>query len=377
MKKIKSGISYLFKRIYKLDNKTKIVFIGLFVLVLIFPTISLSRYIYDVIKDKYYLSQNFYFYSDIMTSYTGNLDSANVDDLKQSFSYSWDGSSASADSTVILHSTKQGNSLLTTKADIEYKFDFCLTDPEMKCLKDGNGNYLKETSNLIVQLTKENPTDVITTESYKRIIKKNSLSDSFKINISKKLGSSAQYKDGDRVTIRVWAESISPYKEKIAGFITYIVKKQDVSYEISDSEHSLYSTLRLSNSQDGGATEIADITINPEYVRLDMNNRYYMDCVTDNNCTVVTGDYNVLNEDVTVDGNTYTLGSVFSDERLSELNIPSNKTSKKTYVTKFTVKIEPLYSVSINFYKHYILEDYTYNGVGENNTPIQVVFRTD
>ena len=108
-----------------------------------------------------------------------------------------------------------------------------------------------------------------------------------------------------------------------------------------------------------------------------MNNRYYMDCVTDNNCTVVTGDYNVLNEDVTVDGNTYTLGSVFSDARLSELNIPSNKTSKKTYVTKFTVKIEPLYSVSINFYKHYILEDYTYNGVGDNNTPIQVVFRTD
>ena len=137
MKKITSGISYLFKRIKKLDNKTKIVFIGLFVLVLIFPTISLSRYIYDVIKDKYYLSQNFYFYSDVMTSYTGNLDNVDVDDLKQSFSYSWDGSSASADSTVILHSTKQGNSLLTTKADIEYTFDFCLTDTDLKCLKDG------------------------------------------------------------------------------------------------------------------------------------------------------------------------------------------------------------------------------------------------
>ena len=377
MKKITSGISYLFKRIKKLDNKTKIVFIGLFVLVLIFPTISLSRYIYDVIKDKYYLSQNFYFYSDVMTSYTGNLDNVDVDDLKQSFSYSWDGSSASADSTVILHSTKQGNSLLTTKADIEYTFDFCLTYTDLKCLKDGSGNYLKETSNLIVQLTKENPTDVITAESYNRTIRKTSLSDSFKISLSKKLGSSAQYKDGDRVTVRVWAESTSPYKEKIAGFITYIVKKQDVSYEISDSEHSLYATLRLSNSQDGGSTEIADITIDPEYVRLDMNNRYYMDCVTDSNCTVVTGEYNVLTEDVTVGGNTYTLGSVFSDARLAELNIPSNKTNRKTYVTKFTVKIEPLYSVSINFYKHYVLENYTYNGVGENATPIQVVFRTD
>ena len=53
MKKInlKGGIKYLFTRLKKLDTKTKIVYIGLFALVLIFPTISLSRYIYDVIKD--------------------------------------------------------------------------------------------------------------------------------------------------------------------------------------------------------------------------------------------------------------------------------------------------------------------------------------
>jgi hypothetical protein len=102
-----------------------------------------------------------------------------------------------------------------------------------------------------------------------------------------------------------------------------------------------------------------------------------MDCVTDTNCTVVTGEYNVLTEDVTVSGNTYTLGSVFSDERLTELGIPSNKTVKKQYVTKFTVSIEPLYSVSINFYKHYVLENYTFNGVGDNTTPIQVVFREE
>ena len=375
MKKInlKAGIKYLFTRLKKLDNKTKIVYIGLFALVLIFPTISLSRYIYDVIKDKYYLSQNFYFYSDVMSSYEGNVDNVNKNNLKQSYSYSWDGSSANADSTIILHSTKQGNSLLTSKADIEYTFDFCLTDSNFNCLKNGN-TYLKETDNLVVSLAKENPTDVITSESYHRTIRKQSLSDSFKISLSKKITSSAQYNDGDRVTVKVWATSTSPYKEQLAGYITYIVKKQDVSYEITDSEHSLYATLRLSNSQDGGATEIADISIDPEYVRLDLTNRYYNECVNDTNCTVETDTYNVLKEDIQVGGERYLLGSVFTDARMNELGIPANKTSRETYVKKFTVKIEPLYSVSINFYKHYVLENYTYNGVGTNNTPIQVEF---
>jgi hypothetical protein len=308
-----------------------------------------------------------------MSSYEGNVDNVNKNNLKQSYSYSWDGSSANADSTIILHSTKQGNSLLTSKADIEYTFDFCLTDSNFNCLKNGN-TYLKETDNLVVSLAKENPTDVITSESYHRTIRKQSLSDSFKISLSKKITSSAQYNDGDRVTVKVWATSTSPYKEQLAGYITYIVKKQDVSYEITDSEHSLYATLRLSNSQDGGATEIADITIDPEYVRLDLTNRYYNECVNDTNCTVETDTYNVLKEDIQVGGERYLLGSVFTDARMNELGIPANKTSRETYVKKFTVKIEPLYSVSINFYKHYVLENYTYNGVGTNNTPIQVEF---
>ena len=82
----------------------------------------------------------------------------------------------------------------------------------------------------------------------------------------------------------------------------------------------------------------------------------------------------MLKEDIQVGGERYLLGSVFTDARMNELGIPANKTSRETYVKKFTVKIEPLYSVSINFYKHYVLENYTYNGVGTNNTPIQVEF---
>ena len=376
MKKInlKGGLKYLFTRLKKLDNKTKIVFIGLFVLILIFPTISLSRYIYDVIKEKYYLSQNFYFYSDYMTSYEGNHENVNPNNLKQSFSYSWDGSSASADSTIILYSTKQGNSLLTTKADINYTFNFCLVGDDYKCLKDGSGNFLKETSNVVVSLAKENPTDIITAESYNRTIRASSLSDSFKISLSKKVGSSAVFSDGDRVSVKVWAESTSPYKEKIAGILTFIVKKQDVSYEITDSEHNLYATLRLSNSQDGGSNEIAKITIDPEYVRLDMTNQYYLDCVNSPTCTVRTDNYNVLNKPVTIGGVTYDVGSVFTSARTTEIGFNSADYDTYTYVNQFTVEIEPLYSVSINFYKHYVLRNYSYNGMGTNNTPIQVEF---
>ena len=374
---IKSGVKYLFTRFKKLDNKTKVVFTGLFLLIIIFPTVSLSRYIYDVIKDKYYMSQNFYFYSDAMSTYDGKtLDTLGEDDVRHSYSYSWDGSSASAESTIILHSTKQGNSLLTSKSDIHYSFNFCIVGDDYQCLMNGS-DYAKETNNIIVSLAKENPTDVITAESYNRIIRKQSLSDSFKISLSKKIGSTAQFKDGDRVTIKVWADSTSPYKESLAGFITFIVKKQDVSYEISDSEHSLYATLRLSNSQDGGNIEIADINFDPHYARLDLTNQYYLECVSDPTCTVETQEYNVLTEDVTVGDNKYLLGDLYTDAQLAEHNIPVAKTKRGTYVKKFTVKIEPLYSVSINFYKHYSQANYSYNGVGDNTTPIQATFRTE
>ena len=384
MKKIKlkkinliGGFKYLVARFKKLDNKTKIVYTGLFLLVLLFPTITLSRYIYDIIRDRYLLSQNFYFYSDVLTPYKKALADLDNNDVRESYSYSWDGTSSNANATVILHSTKQGNSLLTSKSDIKYEFDFCLVGENYQCLTDGSGNNLKENNNLIVSLAKENPSDVITAESYKRTIRKQTLNDSFKISLSKKITSSVQYKDGDRVTIKVWAQSTSPYVEKLAGFITYIVKKQDVSFEISDSDHAIYATLRLSNSQDGGSIEIADITFDPKRVRLDLTNRYYMDCVNDPTCTVETEQYNVLKEDMTISGNQYLLGDLFTDAELTELGIPAGKTSKETYVKKFTVKIEPLYSVSVNFYKHYELDNYSYNGVGDNNGPIQVVFRDE
>ena len=370
------GLKYLFTRFKKLDNKTKLVYTGLFVLVLMFPTITLSRYIYEIVRDRYLLSQNFYFYSDVMTPYEGNLETLDNNDVRESYSYGWDGSSSSGDSTIILHSSKQGNSLLTSKSDIKYEFDFCIVDDEYHCLMNGS-EYSKETNSVVVSLAKESPTDIITPESYKRTIRKQTLNDSFKISIAKKLTSSVQYKDGDRVTIKVWASSTSPYKENLAGFITYIVKKQDVSYEITDSDHALYATLRLSNSRDGGNIETADISFDPKYVRLDLTNPYYLQCVNDATCVVESQEYNVLNEDITVNGNRYLMGDLFTDDEMTSLNIPSDKTKRATYVKKFTVNIEPLYSVSVNFYKHYELDNYTYNGVGENTGPIQAVFRTE
>ena len=371
------GFKYLFSRFKKLDNKTKLVYTGLFLVVLLFPTITLSRYIYDIIRDRYLLSQNFYFYSDVMTPYKKNLEDLDNNDVRQSYSYSWDGSASAADATVILHSSKQGNSLLTSKADIKYEFDFCLVDENYHCLENGSDKAVKENNSVIASLAKESPTDIITAESYKRTIRKQTLNDSFKISLAKKQNSSVQYKDGDRVTIKVWASSTSPYKENLAGYITYIVKKQDVSYEITDSDHSLYATLRLSNSKDGGNVEIADIEFDPKYARLDLTNPYYLECVNDSTCTVESEEYNVLNDDITVDGNKYLLGDLFTDAELTELNIPVAKTKKATYVKKFTVKIDPLYSVSVNFYKHYSLDNYSYNGVGENTTPIQATFRTE
>ncbi len=375
MKAIKAVINYakyIFTRFKKLDNKTKVVFIALMVLILLFPTITLSRYIYNIIKDRYYLSQNFYFNSELLSSYVGNINTVNHNNLKNNFSYSWDGSSSGVDSTVILYSTKQGNSLKKSDTDIEYNFDFCIVDSEYNCITSNDG---KETDSIAVSLVKENPSDVITSESYSRTIYRANNSDSFKIHVSKKSSSSIVFNDGDRITIRIWAESTSPYVEKIAGYITYIIKKVDVSYEISDKEYDLYATLRLSNSRDSGESEKANITFDPRYVRLDMSNQYYLECLNDSSCTVLYGQYYKLNEDVTVGGVTYTKDSVYSAEDLTNYHINTNKCTLYDYVKGFSVNIEPLYSVSITFYKDDVHANYTYNGVGDDSAlPIHVEF---
>jgi hypothetical protein len=370
--KITDFTKYVFKRIKKLDNKTKLVFIALMVLILIFPTITLSRYIYNVIKDRYYLSSNFYFNCELLTSYTGDLDRVNHNNLKNSFSYSWDGSSSGIDNTIVLYSTKQGNSLKTSDTDIPYTFNFCIVDDNYKCVTTGDGH---STDNLEVSLVKSNPSDVINASSYQRTIYKANNSDSFKIHVSKKLSSSLVFNDGDRVTIRIWAESTSPYVEKLAGYITYIIKKTDVSYEISDEEYSLYATLRLSNSRDSGDNEKANITFDPKYVRLDMTNQYYLECVQSDSCTVTTAQYYKLNEDVKVGATTYKKDALFTPTEISSLGISTSKCSLYDYVTGFSVNIEPLYSVSINFYKDQVHDNYSYNGVGnDDNLPIHVEF---
>jgi hypothetical protein len=372
IKAVSNFIKYLIKRIKKLDNKTKVVYIALMVLILLFPTITLSRYIYNIIKDRYYLSQNFYFNSELLSSYTGNLDNVNHNSIKNNFSYSWDGSSSGVDNTIILYSTKQGNSLKTSDADIDYNFDFCIVDDNYKCITANDG---KETDSIVVSLVKENPSDVITSASYSRTIAKANNSDSFKIHIAKKASSPVVFNDGDRITIRVWAQSTSPYVEKLAGYITYIIKKIDVSYEISDKEYDLYATLRLSNSRDSGDSEKANITFDPRYVRLDMSNQYYLDCLNDSSCNVIYGDYYKLNENVTVGGTTYKKESVFTAEDLSTYGIDTNKCTLYNYVKGFSVDIEPLYSVSITFYKDDVRANYTYNGLGDDSSlPIHVEF---
>ena len=47
--------------------------------------------------------------------------------------------------SIILYSTKQGNSLLTSKANIDYTFDFCLVGDDNKCLKEmADGKFSEE-----------------------------------------------------------------------------------------------------------------------------------------------------------------------------------------------------------------------------------------
>ena len=106
-----------------------------------------------------------------------------------------------------------------------------------------------------------------------------------------------------------------------------------------------------------------------------MSNQYYLDCLNNSSCNVIYGDYYKLNEDVTVGDITYKKESVFTAEDLSTYGINTNKCSLYNYVKGFSVNIEPLYSVSITFYKDDVRANYTYNGLGDDSSlPIHVEF---
>lgn len=284
-----------------------IVFILILMLTkVIFPaTVSLSKFVYSVVKGAYLNSKEFYFTSNRMTR-SGN----SVYEVKN-----WGGTD-SYKFTVNMYSSK--NSLKNANVDIEYE-----VVAEVQAYKNiGSDKYEKLGEPIILRKDNEGKgsNDYINAilESPKSIISKIGNQDGFDVTVTPY---NYTFKDNDYIEIKMTANAISPYTDTISGIYRVYVGKEGMSMRIEDSKNSPYLNVILTNAKVGSNdTDITnvDLIFDPEEVVLDNTSPEYI---------------NAKSEDLEITNN---------------------------FFQKIKVKIKPLESKFIKFYKKEISNNYSY-----------------
>ena len=219
----------------KINIKKLIICIILLISIMIMPT--LSRYVYNNVRDLYLKSQNFSFSSDLLTNMGKTYRYANwsgVDDYEidlQLYSYENELSLFQYEGEGLIYniscevddSTKATAHIGTITGGIESSSNIP-NDTNVKDIKI----YLKPTENLKV---------------------------------------------GDTVKLTVTANTTVPYKKEITATFNIKVTGQNVTYSIEDEETSVYATLKLVNTK--SETNRITLTYNPALVVIDVTHEYY------------------------------------------------------------------------------------------------------
>ena len=297
------------EKIKKLGLK-KIIII-LLVLAFIPFTPTLSRYVYNGIKNYYLTSKNFYF---------------NCDKLAQNIArYQLDNWSGVEPITIVFNMDSINNNKIASESNIDYEIDYSCS------------------TNVTCTISKTEGT-----------IYTNTHQDSFTVTMSP----NTTLHGGDNVWLDISATSTEPYTKKISGFFRINVGEIGLSYEIVDAPHQPYFDFNITNTLDyykveqafdsysaGDHIDIADyqalsddkkakchaaiitLDFDPTLFRLDMTNTNYL---------------NKLSESTT------TIGGF-------------------VYINSFRFKVDALSSASVRFYKMNPSQDYTYPYVNSSS----------
>ena len=296
-------------------KKQTILLFLLIILIISFAN-SIARYVSNSINSFFARSKEFYFYSDKMSE---NTDVFQINEWTGVDPYTF---------TIDMNSRK--NNIEGATYDIAYNINY-------KC-----------TPNAICQISKD-----------KGIISANTNSDLFYVTIIP----NTQLKVGDKVVVEVEAVSDSIYNKTIKGRYTLVVGKEKISYSIEDKIKSQYMTLNITNTisyyivkepfenysvgekldvdtykklikenKDKCYSKIVDIKFNPKEILLDMTDE------------ILKNAYNI--KKIQINGN--------------------------TFVSGFTIEMQPISSEKIRFYKIDNLKDYTYPNDLQNNSIIEI-----
>lgn len=296
-------------------RKNKKKFLIIIAICILIPTASiLARYAYNEARNFYLASKNFYFNSDKLdiTMVNHQLDN-------------WSGAESY---TITFNMNSYKNNKLYANSDITYDITY-------NC-----------SSNIDCEATKDNG-----------IIYASKHTDSFDITITP----NTVLKDGDTVSLEVYANATSPYTKTLRGKFSFKVGKMGLTYEIEDEKNRPYLEVNITNTLDFYVVKEAfdDYVVNE---RIDIDTYLGLSEDKKNKCSsaiITLGfDPNVLVLDMT------------SPAYLKAISTDEETINNYNYINKLSFKMDALSSESVKIYKRNVSEDYTYPLV--NNNPVVI-----
>lgn len=295
----------------KTSKKNIILILFLFVIVSASFIAVFGRYITNNIKDSYFASKQFYFYSDKLTLAGAKYRLEN-----------WSGVD---DYNITINLNSMENNLKKVNYDIEYDVNCTYSD------------------NIICELTKQTGTIYGTNNS-----------DYFNIIITP----NTTLKDGDKVQIDVTATSKGPYIKTLTAQFIITIGKEMLSYEIEDSANSPYLELNMTNTLTYYLVDEAfDIYQIGDKITSDIY--YNLPDTEKQKChsTQVTLEFDP----------TQVLLDMTSYSYLNSLNVKNKTVNGNTYIYQITFNIDAVSSRKVRFYKQDVTKDYSYPQVQQQS----------
>ena len=297
-------------------KRNQIMIVILIALSLLSFIIIFGRYLTSNVSNFFVRSKEFYFFSDKLS--------------EDNSIYQVDNWSGVDDYTITINMNSRLNNIESATYDIGYDISYACSD------------------NAICQLSKT-----------QGIIKADTNSDFFNLTITP----NTQLKDGDKVIVDVVVNSTAPYKKTLKGRFTFVVGKEELTYQITDNSQDPYMLLSITNTLTYYTVKEAFDSFHVGD-RIDINTYLSLSEDKKSKCYSAEVKIEFNPREVLFD----VTNSAYSDAT----NITTTNIDGKTYINGFTIKIDAISSREIRFYKVDVNQDYTYPN-GSNDKSIITV----
>lgn len=301
------------KKIYNSNKyKAKQLFIIAVVLVCTITLVAtFGRYVVNTINNFFVRSKEFYFYSDKLS--------------EESSYYQIDNWTGVDPYTITVNMNSRLNNIKVTTYDIDYDISY------------------RASENCSCQLSKEAGT-----------ILASSNSDYFNLTITPNTGLTT----GDKVWVVITATSNAQYKKTLTATFVLTVGKENLSYEIKDSEASKYLELNITNT-------LSYYKVSEAFEGYKVDDRIDVDTyltLSDENKAKCYSALITLKFDPNI-----VLLDMTNTNYLNATQVSKEVINGSNYINGITFKVEPISSAVVRFYKLDVSKDYTYPIVNDTS----------